>query len=409
MARDGFTVSPRLAGLLAGPDGERLRAEPTTRDYFFPGGSALRAGDIVRNPAFADTLERLADGGTVAFHTGDIARDIAAAVRGHPRNPGTLSVDDLGGYEVVERNPACLVYRSRRVCGMGPPSSGGLAVAQILGMLERFDLPAMRPGDPAAWHLIVEASKLAFADRNRYVADPDQVRVPAAGLLDRGYLAARSALIDPTAVQPVPAAAGAPHWRDGRGLAADAADGRPGTSHLSVVDADGNAVAMTTTIEGAFGAHLMVRGFLLNNQLTDFSFRPEIDGVPVANAVAPGKRPRSSMAPTMVFEPDGALRLVAGSPGGSRIIGYVAKTLIGVLDWRLDVQAAVAVPHVVNRNGTTDVEADRGAEGLANDLRATGHGVALRELNSGLHVIEIRDGVLYGGADPRREGVARGN
>mgnify|MGYP002640609753 CR=1 FL=1 len=409
LARTGFVVGPRLAAMLAGPRAARLRAEPTARAYFFPGGIALKAGDVVRNPAFADTLTRIAEGGRAAFYSGAIARDIAAAVQGHAGNPGSLGEADLDAYKAVERAPVCLVYRVYRVCGMGPPSSGGQTVGQILGLLERFDLPDMSPEDALPWHLLAEASKLAFADRNRFSADADYVPVPVRGLLDRGYLAARARLFDAAEAMPVPTAAGAPPWREGRAMAPDNAEGRPGTSHISIVDGDGNAVAMTTTIEGAFGAHLMVRGFLLNNQLTDFSFRPKIDGVPVANAVAPGKRPRSSMAPTIVYDRDGGLRLVVGSPGGSQIIGYVAKTLIAVLDWNMDVQAAIDLHLVVNRNGPTDIEEHERPQALAAALAARGHEIRFRQLNSGLHVIEIRNGMLYGGADPRREGIALGD
>ncbi|MEK9901874.1 MAG: gamma-glutamyltransferase, partial [Rhodospirillaceae bacterium] len=293
--------------------------------------------------------------------------------------------------------------------GMGPPSSGGLTVGQILGILSHFDLPGMAPDDPRGWHLIAEASKLAFADRNRYIADADFVPVPEAGLLDPGYLDKRAGFIrQDTSILP-PVVHGLPPGLDGNDRAPDATNGRPGTSHIAVVDGEGNAVSMTTTIEGAFGSQLMVRGFLLNNELTDFSFRPTRDSMPVTNRVEPRKRPRSSMAPTLVFNADGTLRLVVGSPGGSRIIGYVAKTLVAVLDWGLDIQAAIDLGHVVNRNGATDLEAGTGAAALAPALEALGHTTRVRDLNSGLHGIEIVDEGLRGGADPRREGTARGD
>ena len=410
LARNGFTVGPRLAALLAGANGDALRAQPTTRDYFFPDGKPLANGDVVRNPALAETLERIAAGGRDAFYSGALAGDIADAVRSHGGNPGYLTRRDMAAYEARRREPVCSRYRVWRICGMGPPSSGGIAVAQILGILERFDLPATKPPDAHPWHLLAEASKLAFADRNRYVADSDFAAVPLPGLLEPRYLASRAAQIDSAAVLAAPVAAGEPENSGAHPiLAPDTGNGRPGTSQISVVDDAGNAVTMTTSIEGAFGAHIMVRGFLLNNQLTDFSFHPTIDGAPVANAVAPGKRPRSSMAPTLVYGPDGALRLVLGSPGGSRIIGYVAQALVAMLDWDLDAQAAVGLPHLVNRNGATEVENGADADRLAAALAARGHSVRRADMTSGLNVIEIRDGVLYGGADPRRESVAIGD
>jgi gamma-glutamyltranspeptidase/glutathione hydrolase len=408
LARDGFTVGPRLAGLLADAEDDALR-RGTAGVYFYPGGEPLRTGDIVRNPVFADTLERIAAGGRDTFYRGDIARDIAAATAAAPGAPGRLTEADLAAYEAPRRAPVCAAYRVWQVCGMGPPSSGGIAVGQILGMLARFDLPAMAPASPQPWHLIAEASKLAFADRNRYVADGDAVAVPLPGLLAPAYLAQRAALIDPAQVLPAPAAAGEPPRPAGPARAPDSMDGRPGTTHISIVDGAGNAVSMTSSIEGAFGSHRMVRGFLLNNELTDFSFRPVVDGAPVANAAAPGKRPRSSMAPTIVYGPDGRLRLLAGSSGGSRIIGNVVQTVVAVLDWGLDPQAAVDLPHLLNRNGATEVEARADADALADALTAHGHMVRRPDVTSGLHVIGLGDGRLHGGADPRREGVARGD
>jgi gamma-glutamyltranspeptidase/glutathione hydrolase len=409
LAQDGFIVGPRLAAMLASERADRLKTFEAAREYFFPDGKPLRAGDRRTNPAFAETLIAIAERGPAAFYAGPIAQDIVDTVRNAPGNPGRLSLADLAAYDIVRRTPVCHDYRSYRVCGMGPPSSGGLTVGQILGMLSHFDLPGMAPDDPRGWHLVAEASKLAFADRNRYIADTDFVPVPEAGLLDPGYLAKRAGFIrQDTSILP-PMVHGLPPGLDGNDRAPDATNGRPGTSHIAIVDGEGNAVSMTTTIEGAFGSQLMVRGFLLNNELTDFSFRPAVDGQPVANRVEPRKRPRSSMAPTMVFNADGTLRLVVGSPGGSRIIGYVAKTLVAVLDWGLDIQAAIDLGHVVNRNGATDLEAGTGAAALAPALEALGHTTRVRDLNSGLHGIEIVDGRLHGGADPRREGTARGD
>jgi len=409
LAQEGFIVGPRLAKMLASERGHRLRTFSAARDYFFPGGEPLRAGTRKTNPAFAETLIAIAERGPAAFYSGAIAEDIVAAVRNAPDSPGRLSLADLAAYDAVRRAPVCHGYRSYRVCGIGPPSSGGLTVGLTLGMLTAFDLPGMGPDDPQSWHLLAEASKLAFADRNRYMADGDFVPVPEAGLLDPAYVAKRAGFIRrETSILP-PVVHGLPPGAPTQKRAPDTQTGRPGTSHISIVDADGNAVSMTTTIEGAFGSQLMVRGFLLNNELTDFSFLPRRDGQLVANRVEPRKRPRSSMAPTLVFNADGALRLVVGSPGGSRIIGYVAKTLVAVLDWKMDIQAAIDLGHVVNRNGATDFEAGTEAERFVPAFKALGHAARVRDLNSGLHGIEILDGKLRGGADPRREGVARGD
>ncbi len=409
LARDGFVVGPRLAAMLNGSRAARLKTFATARDYFFPDGVPLAAGSRKTNPAFAVTLQQIADDGPRAFYEGPIGVAIIDAVRHAPVNPGLLSPEDLATYRMLPREPVCQPYRSFEVCGMGPPSSGGLTVGQILGILAQFDLPSLGPANIRSWHLLNEASKLAFADRNQYMADADFVQVPTEGLLDPEYLARRAALIRmETSIIP-PMIPGRPPGTPQTLPGADTQDGRPGTSHISIVDGDGNAVSMTTTIEGAFGSQIMVGGFLLNNELTDFSFHAKKDGQPIANRIEPGKRPRSSMAPTIVFDAAGELRLVVGSPGGSRIIGYVAKTLVAVLDWNLDIQAAIDMGHLVNRNRFTDIEAGTPAAKLQAPLEALGNRVDLRDLNSGLHGIEIVNGQLRGGADPRREGVARGD
>ncbi len=408
LAQNGFEVSPRLAGMLVEGRAERLQTYETARNYFFPNGTALQAGDTLRNPEFAATLQTIAAEGADAFYSGAIAEDIVATVQGAAGNPGLLSAEDLAGYVAKAREPVCRSYRAHNVCGMGPPSSGALTVGQILGILEHFDLPSMGPGSVDAWHLFLEASKLAYADRGLYMADSDFVRMPTKGLLDDAYLTSRAQLLATDKALETPAAAGNPPWRETRLYAPDGSMELPGTSHISIVDGEGNAVSMTTTIESGFGSNLMVRGFLLNNELTDFSFRPEQDGRMIANRVEPGKRPRSSMAPTIAFDADGALALVVGSPGGSRIIEYVAKTIVAVLDWQMDIQSAINLGHLVNRNGGTDLELNTEAAAFEAALTARGQAVKLRDLNSGLHGIQVTAAGLIGGADPRREGIAKG-
>lgn len=408
LAEEGFRVSPRLAQLVA-DDQERLSRYPSTREYFFDGeGNPIQAGDRLRNPEFAETLSQIAEAGSEAFYRGEIAAAIVATVRGVDDNPGLLSLSDLETYRVIERDPVCVLYRIHKVCGMGPPSSGGVAVGQILGILNLFDLASLGSEDPRSWFLIGEASRLAFADRGMYLADEDFVPVPLEGLLDPQYLWERADLIDlGGTAMPTVEAGELPGdevgiWRQGRNW------DLPSTSHISIVDGEGNGISLTGSIENAFGSRLMVGGFLLNNQLTDFSFSPDREGRFVANRVQPGKRPLSSMAPTIVLEGD-ELRMVIGSPGGSRIIGYVVKTLISHLDWGLDIQTAIDLPHRVNRFGTYDLEEGRTTEGLASDLKALGYEVNIQDLTSGLHGIVITpEGQLQGGADPRREGVVKG-
>lgn len=404
LAENGFAVSPRLAGLVQ-RDAERLAWFKNTAAYFLPNGAPVQAGETLKNQAYADTLKMLALEGAEGFYTGPLAGRIIDAVTSAPGNPGVLSTLDLAIYQIRERAPVCVEYRAHQVCGMGPPSSGALSVGQILGMLEGYDLAALGAQNPESWRLIGDASRLAFADRGRYMADSDFVPMPTKGLVDPAYLAQRGALLaGPNTLELV--APGTPEFDHAGKLADDMSLEYPSTSHISIVDADGNVLSMTTTIENAFGSRLMVGGFLLNNELTDFSFRTHVDGVPIANRLEPGKRPRSSMAPTIVLK-DGVPVLAIGSPGGSRIIGYVAKSIIAYLDWGMDVQQAVALPHLVNRFGTFDLEDGTEAVKLQTDLEYMGFEVSLRDLNSGLHAIAIGDG-LQGGADPRREGIALG-
>lgn len=406
LANDGFSVSPRLSGLIAS-DAERLARFATSAAYFLPGGEPLQAGSVLKNPDYAATLAALASGGAEAFYTGEIAADIVATVTGAEGNPGVLSERDFTNYRIKERDPVCVDYRSYDVCGMGPPSSGALTVGQILGMIEPFDIAGTSPIDPAIWRVIGDAERLAFADRGRYMADTDFVPMPVRGLVDPAYLAARAKLLaGDKALESVEP--GMPEFDHAMLLADDEAIELPSTSHISIVDAMGNALSMTTTIENGFGSRLMVRGFLLNNELTDFSFRTHKDGVPIANRIEPGKRPRSSMAPTIVLK-DGKPVLIVGSPGGSSIIGYVAQTIINVIDWDMDVQSAVSAPHFNNRFGTFELEAGTQAAALQSDFEALGFKAVAKEMNSGLHAISVSPDGLSGAADPRREGIALGH
>jgi gamma-glutamyltranspeptidase/glutathione hydrolase len=403
LADDGFPVSPRLAQLVAN-DAERLATSDITAAYFLPRGRPVAAGDLLVNAPYADTLEMLAEQGVGAFYAGDLARTIVATVQG-AATPGVLSEVDLAIYRVIERPPVCASYRAHEVCGMGPPSSGAIAVGQTLGMLEGYDLSA-GPDDINVRRLIGDAARLAFADRGRYVADSDYVPVPVKGLLDLAYLAQRGQLLSGDDALPE-VAAGAPDFDHALNLADDQSIELPSTSHISIVDSFGNVASMTTTIENGFGSRLMVGGFLLNNELTDFSFRSHQDGVPIANRVEPGKRPRSSMAPTIVMQ-DGAPVIVAGSPGGSSIIGYTAQSLIAMIDWGMDPQSAAGMPHALNRFGTYDLEEGTSAAGLALGLSEIGYETKVGAQTSGLHLIAIGER-LRGGADPRREGIVLGD
>jgi gamma-glutamyltranspeptidase/glutathione hydrolase len=376
IADEGFEASPKLREAL---ERERfLHDDPAARKLYYSGARIV-------NREYAETLRSVARGGASVFYEGDIAKDMVLAVRTHAK-PGDLTEDDVRGYRAVEREAVCGPYRRWRVCSMGPPSSGGVAVLQILGLLERTSFARAPPQSPAALHLFAEAGKLAYADRARYLGDSDLVAVPVKALLNPSYLDKRVKLIGERAMPLAPPG-----------------DTEAGTSHFSIVDARGDVVSMTTTIESAFGSRIVVRGFLLNNQLTDFDFAP---GGP--NAVAPGKRPRSSMAPTLVFEQDNRIRLAVGSPGGSMIINYVAKALVGALDWNLDIQAAIDSPNFGSRNGPTLIEQGKAGEKITQPLQDRGHDVHIIPLTSGLHGIERMSGGWRGGADPRREGAVRG-
>ncbi|TGV05930.1 gamma-glutamyltransferase [Alcaligenaceae bacterium 429] len=402
LAAEGFSVSPRLHTLIT-DNQQALREQPAAAAYFLDAqGQPWPVGHRLKNVALADTLTRIAQDGVQAFYEGDIAEEMVSSVRNHPK-PGDLSLADLQSYAAVEREPLCGPYRRYTVCGMPPPSSGGLTVLQLLGVLQQFPMQEFAPQGVEAVHYFSEAGRLAYADRDFYVADPAYVDMPVKGLLSPAYLRQRSALIQPDSSM------GKAEPGDPMALLAslgkDHAYELPSTSHLVAADAFGNLVTMTTSVEAAFGSKILVRGFLLNNQLTDFSSLPtDAQGRPVANRVEAGKRPRSSMAPVMVFDA-GKPYLITGSPGGSAIINYVAQTLVGVLDWGLDIQAAIALPHYGSRNGATELEEGTAVVSVADALRAKGHQVNILPFTSGLQGIVITKNGLYGGADPRREGL----
>jgi len=417
LARDGFTVSPRLASAIKNdPD---LMKDPTAAAYFYRAdGTPLQAGDTLRNPELATVLTLIAKQGARGLLQGDVAQAIVDKVRSHPTNPGRMSMADLANYVPRQREALCHDYRAQaadtRICGFPPPSSGALAVGQILGILARTDATALplQNGLPSAdWlHNYAEASRLAFADRAQYVGDPDFVTAPGgnwSSLLAPTYLDERARLIMRQSMGTAKAGnpAGSPV-----SYAPMPEQPEHGTSHISIVDASGNAIAMTTTIEGAFGSHLMVRGFMLNNELTDFSFTPtDARGQPVANRVEPGKRPRSSMSPTLVFDrTTGKLLMSAGSPGGALIIHFTAKTLYGTLNWQLDAQRAIDLPNFGSVGGPMLLEAGRFPAATVEALKARGQDVRETEMTSGLQAIERRGSGWYGGADPRREGVVMG-
>ncbi|WP_347265567.1 gamma-glutamyltransferase [Roseococcus pinisoli] len=407
LAEEGFPVSPRLAQSIA-VSAETLRRDAAARALFFDAsGAPLAEGAVLRNPALAETLRALAEQGADALHRGPIAADIVNAVRRHA-NPGLMTGDDLAGYAPRRSTAICLPYRLYTVCAP-PPPSGGAVVLQILGLLAHFG-PDLEPTGADAAMLLGETGRLAFADRGRYLADPAFSPVPTAGLLDPAYLTLRAQLISLDRAIRVPRP-GNPR-RDGPPLASQPPQPESGTAHLAIVDAEGRAVSMTTTVESIFGARVVVRGFVLNNELSDFSFLPEIDGRPVANRVEGGKRPRSSMSPLMAFR-GAELELITGSAGGARIIGYVAQSVMATLDWNLDPQAAAALPHAGAYHVLTELEQGTVAASLLNALTSRGAPAAARVMNSGTNIIRLqREGEarrLLGGTDPRREGAAVGD
>lgn len=404
-AEEGFEVSQRLQMLLEMDLNPGLRKLSPAKEYFYPDGEALQAGTLKQNPELAWALRLVAEQGADAFYRGPIAEKVVTAVQTSELAPGLLTLEDLANYQAVVREPVCNAYRIYTVCGMGPPSSGGLTVLQVLGILENFPVAQWQPASKEAAHHFTQASRLAFADRNRYIADSDFVTVPVQDMLKKAYLASRARQIGNRDL-----AHAEPGIFANYAFADDRSPEFPNTSHISIVDAEGNAVSMTTSIEMGFGSSVMASGFLLNNQLTDFSLQPQVNGELIANRVQGGKRPRSSMSPTMVFDAEGDdLLHVVGSPGGARIINYVAQTLLGVLDWNMNMQQAIDQAHVTNLNNYTALEEDTEMADLAKALKAMGHNVRVTGLNSGLHGISILpNGQLLGGADPRREGVALG-
>ena len=403
LASQGFTVSPRLAGFITTPV-PQAKAPDVVAYFTKPDGTLFKAGDTLRNPAYARTLAAIAAGGPRTIYEGPIAERIAARVQRDPG--GTLTVADLKAYQAKAHAGLCRPYRIYVIC-VPPAPSGGPVVLEMMGILERTDIDKRGPSDPVAWFEIAQAERLAYADRDRYMGDPAYVTVPTEGLLSKPYLDARAALIGETAGPPPQA--GTPPGAPGPG--SDATREPGGTSHFVVVDHEGDVVSMTTSVESIFGSGRMVDGFFLNNQLTDFSFSPkDREGRPAANAVAAGKRPRSSMTPVIVLDRAGKFVAALGSPGGGAIPSYNTKTLVGVLDWKLPMQTAIALPNIIANGGQFNAEADKMAPGVVQGLAA--RGITLtggRGENSGLHGIMSRGGTLAGGADPRREGVVLGD
>jgi gamma-glutamyltranspeptidase/glutathione hydrolase len=407
LAEKGFAVPHKLAVTLQ--QYPQMGQMPDIKHFFYhPDGTPYAEGETLKNPELAATLRLIAQQGAKGFYSGAVAQAIVDKVHHAPVNPAGMTLADLARYKAEERAPVCGLYRRYKLCSMGPPSSGGIAVLQILELLERFPSKELATDTLEGVHLFTQASRLAFADRNEYLGDPAFVKVPVSGLLNRNYIAQRSALIDP-AKDMGTAAPGTP--TDGKAkFAPQRSPEHPGTSHMSIVDNRGQVVSMTTTVEAPFGSEMMVKGFILDNQLTDFSFEPTRDGKPVANAPAPGKHPLSAMSPTIVLGPDGTFKFAVGSPGGPLIIDYVAQSLIGLIDGGLTPQQATALPHPANLNSPTLVEKGTALETLAPQLTAMGHTVATPSVEkSGLHIIAHVKGGYIGGADPRRDGVALGD
>lgn len=407
LADEGFPVGPKLARTIK--NFTRGANMPDIKEHFYHAdGTPLAEGETYKNAEYAQTLKKIAAQGPDGFYKGEIAQAIVDKVQHAPRQQGGMTLADLANYEAKERPPVCGDYRQYRVCSMGPPSSGGIAVLQILGMLQRFTPDQLTPNTVSGAHLFAQASRLAYADRAMYLGDPAFVDVPIHGLTDKGYVAGRAALIDP-AKDMGTATAGNPPQKHAA-LAPQVSPVLHGTSHMTIVDDSGEVIAMTTSVESVFGAEIMIRGFMLNNTLTDFSFQPVRDGKPVANAPAPGKLPLSAMSPTIVFDKHGNFLVSVGSPGGPAIIDYVAQILIGILDAKMSPKDAISMPHEINMNGNTLLERSPTSDVLAAQLTAMGHTVQVPQVEgSGLHgIARVKDGYI-GAADPRRDGIALGD
>ena len=403
LAHDGFAITPRLRNSLSRYRETGALSPEARALYYGPDGEPLAVGTVVRNPALAAFLERLAASGPDSFYVGPNAQALAATVNGSSRNPSRMTTGDIASYDAKPRDPVCGEYRQYRICGMGPPSSGGTTVFAILKQLERFPLAQFGPNSPTSWHLLADSMRLAFADRDRYLADSEFVRVPVAGLIDPGYLSQRSRLIAPDRAL-AKVEAGTPPGAPAAVTAPPVLES--GTSHFVAVDRWGEVASLTSTIESAFGSGLMVNGYYLNNELTDFNIVPTVDNMWVANRVQGGKRPRSSMSPTIVYGPDGKVRLVVGAAGGATIIAQVAKTIIGVVDWGLTAQQAIAAPVLFAPGDTVYLERGSSLESMGPALRAMGHKVESREPGFKANAVEWVDGRWVGAADPRSEGAA---
>ena len=406
LSSNGFVISKKLSSSIERSKSS-LSSFVNTKSYFLPNDIPLKSGKIHYNKQYAETLKTFAKDGSKVFYQGYIANDIVSTVNNSSFNPGVLSLKDLINYKVIERKPVCSKYRGYKICGMGPPSSGALTIAQILGIIENYDISKLGPKNPETWRLIGDASRLAFADRSLYMADSDYVDVPIKGLISKIYLNERSQLIDrKNKIEKIKAgnltSKSSLHWGKDHSIEL------PSTSHISIVDKYGNALSMTTTIENGFGSRLMTKGgFLLNNELTDFSFKSFKNGKKIANNIEPGKRPRSSMAPTIILKNNKPIYIL-GSPGGSNIIGYVVNAIVSMIDWKNNAQEAASVAHGINKFGTYYLEKNTIMSKLLPSLEAMNYKVKLRSFSSGLNVVHIDD-KLYGGSDHRREGIAVGN
>jgi gamma-glutamyltranspeptidase/glutathione hydrolase len=405
LAEKGFIISNKLSSSIQ-KSKKSLSKFKRTKDYFLPNNKPLNAGMILKNKNYARTLKELAKYGTSSFYEGSIGNEIIDTVQNAKINPGILNQKDLLNYTVIEREPSCINYRKHKVCGMGPPSSGAITVNQILGMIENFNVSKLGPYNPETWRIIGDASRLAFADRSVYIADEDFINIPKLELTNKTYLQNRAEKLNSLKkienIKP-----GNFEDKLSHNFTDDISIELPSTSHISIVDVYGNALSMTTTIENGFGSRLMTKGgFLLNNELTDFSFKTYKNNKRIANSIEPGKRPRSSMAPTIILK-DNKPIYILGSPGGSNIIGYVVNAIISMIDWKQDAQKAASTAHAINKFGTYYLEKNTHLSKLETSLKKMNYEVKLRKFSSGLNIIHISKN-LYGGSDHRREGVAIG-